>query len=258
MNVYTRSERADDVRLKNTTGADLAEGDVAVLGGQVCIANGIILINEVKGFGLWPLGFTIEGATADLKSGEDTFVTENQAVYLDPLTMKFSDTATDGYLLVGLLQADKTSSGIVFITVPVREITAEEAGGEFVMGVATLTAAAAATPVHVIAAAKVPAGKKFYLLDFLLSVGGATAWTDSTATVVTLKDTAASPVLAVSVAKAQLTSQAQLGKLSTGVTLQTNVRTGVGLTAAKGLDIVADAVFAAGSDITITAFGIVK
>jgi len=200
----------------------------------------------------------LEAAAADLKTAEDVFATENQAVYFDSVTGKLSDTVTQGYYLIGLLQADKTSSGIVFITVAPRLMSMVDANGSYAVGVANLTAAAAGTAVHVIPAAQVPAGKKFYLLGFLLSVGGTTAWTDTTATVVKLQDTAASPVVAASVAKAQLTSQAQLGLLSTGVTLGTEVRTGVGLTAAKGLDVVGDAVFAAGSTITVTAFGIIK
>lgn len=258
MLVYTRSERADDIRLKNTTGGDVVTDQLVVLGDQVLIANENISSNAVGCFALMPLGFTIEAAAADLKTAEDTFLTENQAVYFDSVTGKLSDTVTQGYYLIGILQADKTASGIVFVTVNPHLVGLADANGDFAMGVATLTAAAAATPVHVIPAAQVPAGKKFYLLGFLLSVGGTTAWTDSTATVVKLQDTAGSPVSAVSVAKAQLTSQAQLGMLSAGVTLQTPVRTGVGLTAAKGLDIVGDAVFAAGSDITITAFGVIK
>jgi hypothetical protein len=116
-----------------------------------------------------------------------------------------------------------------------------------------LTAAAAATPVEILSDAAVGVGKKVYITNLLLSVGGATAWTDVTATVVTIQDTAA--VNAVSVAKAQLTSQAQLGLLSAGVTLATPIRTGVGLTASKGITVKGDANFAAGSTITVTVTG---
>lgn len=258
MKLYTRSERADDFRLKNTTGGALTEGDLVVLGGVAMVANESIAINADGCFGALHGGFTMEALAADLKTGEDTFATENQAVYFDSVTGKLSDTVTQGYYLIGLLQSDKTASGIVFITVEPHLVTLADANGDFAMGVASLTAAAAATPVAVIPAAQVPAGKKFYLLGFLLSVGGATAWTDATATVVKLQDTNGTPVVAASIAKAQLTGNAQLGMLSTGVTLGTDVRTGVGLTAAKGLNIVGDAVFAAGSTITVTAFGVIK
>jgi len=258
MILYTRSERADDFWLKNTTGGDVVEGQLVALGGQPMIANGAIASNAVGCFGMLPRGETFEVAAADLKTAEDTFATENQAVYWDSVANKISDTATQGYYLIGMLQADKTASGIVFISVEPKLMSMVDANGSYAVGVATLTATAAGTPVAVIPAASVPAGKKFYLLGAPLSVGGTTAWTDATATIVKLQDTAASPVVAVTYAKAQLTSQAQLVFLSTGVTLATPVRTGVGLTAAKGLDVVGDANFTAGSDITVTAYGIIK
>jgi hypothetical protein len=121
----------------------------------------------------------------------------------------------------------------------------------------TITAAAAATPVHILTEAEVGAGKKVFITDFDLSVNGDADWTDDAATAINLQDTASSPVVAATFAKAQLTSQAQLGKHSAGVTLGTPIRTGVGLTAAEGLDVAADAVFAAGSDITITVVGFI-
>lgn len=73
-----------------------------------------------------------------------------------------------------------------------------------------------------------------------------------------LQDTAGSPVTLLSVAKAQLTGNAVLGALSTGVTLGTLIKTGAGATSEKGLSIAADAVFAAGSDIKITVFGFIS
>jgi len=258
MTVFVRSEQADVVRLKNTSGADVVQHQLVALGGQVVIACEAVASNAVGAFKLLPLGVTVEVAAADLKAAEDTFLTENQAVYFDSVTGKISDTVTQGYFLVGLLQSDKDPNGIRFISVEPRLMGLADANGDFAMGVGTLTAAAAATPVHVIPAAQVPTGKKFYPLGMILSVGGATAWTDSTATVVKLQDTAGSPVAAVSVAKAQLTGNAVLGFPSTGVTLQTPVRTGVGMTAAKGIDVVGDANFAAGSDITVTVFGVIK
>jgi hypothetical protein len=121
----------------------------------------------------------------------------------------------------------------------------------------TLTSAAGATPVHVLTAAEVGAGNKVFIDDFDISVNGTVAWTDTTGTVVNIQDTADTPVVAAAIAKAQLTSQAQLGKHSTGVTLGTAIRTGVGLTAAKGLDVAADHNFAAGSDMTITIVGFI-
>lgn len=258
MTVFVRSEEAGVIRLKNTSGGDVVQHQLVALGGQVVIATEAVASNAIGAFQLLPLGVTVEVAAADLKTSEDTFGTANHAVYFDSVTGKISDTATQGYYLVGLLQSVKTSDGIVFISVEPSAVDLDDAGGAFVMGTGVLTAAAAATPVHVIPDASVPTGKKFYPLGMIMSVGGATAWTDSTATVVKLQDTAGSPVAAVSVAKAQLTGNAVLGFPSTGVTLQTPVRTGAGMTAAKGIDVVGDANFAAGSDISVTHFGVVK
>ena len=123
--------------------------------------------------------------------------------------------------------------------------------------VVTLTSALATTAVHILTAAEVGAGKKVYITNFLLDVNGAVAWA-GTGTVVKIQDTNGTPVVAVSVAKAQLTNAALLGPLSTGVTLGAAVKTGVGLTAAKGLDIVADGTFeTGGSDIVLTITGFI-
>lgn len=263
MTIHVRSEDADSARLVNTSGGDTVEKQLVLLGGRLRMANGVIASGAAGGFDILEEGKLIEIGSADLKTAENTFGTANMPVYYDSATGKVSDTITSGYILFGALVYPKgtvssPSGGLLVLTVPQYTITAEDTAGEFVEGTGVLTAAAAATPVHVIPAASVPAGKKFYPLGMILSVDGATAWTDVTATVVKLQDTAGSPVAAVSVAKAQLTGNAVLGFFSTGVTLQTPVRTGVGMTAAKGLDVAGDANFAAGSDMSVTVFGVVK
>lgn len=121
---------------------------------------------------------------------------------------------------------------------------------------ATLTAAAAGTAVHVVPEADVPSGKKIHILDVVLNVSGATAWTDSTATVVKLQDTAGTPVVAATYAKAGLTGNAVLGKIGANITAGADIKTGSGLTAEKGLDIAGDADFTAGSDILVSVYGI--
>ena len=120
--------------------------------------------------------------------------------------------------------------------------------------VKTLTSAAAATPVEIISAATIGAGRKAYVTSILLTVSGATAWTDSTGTIVTIQDTNGSPVLGATFAKAQLTGNAVLSHLSAGV-LSVPILTGVGFTTAKGLTISADSDFDAGSDIIVTVCG---
>lgn len=123
---------------------------------------------------------------------------------------------------------------------------------------ASLTAAAAGTPVHVLPAASVPAGKKAYITEVLLNVNGGTAWTDLTATVVKLQDTAASPVVGVTIPKALLLGNALVSLFTATLTLATLILRGTGFTTAKGIDIVADANFAAGSDIYVTISGVIK
>jgi hypothetical protein len=120
---------------------------------------------------------------------------------------------------------------------------------------ATLTSALAATPVHLVPAASVPAGKKVYLTGFLLFVNGAVSWIDATATLVKLQDTATVPVVAATFAKAGLTGNAQIDPPSASVVRAAPVLLGAGLTDAKGLDLVADGNFASGSDIVVTVTG---
>jgi hypothetical protein len=120
----------------------------------------------------------------------------------------------------------------------------------------TLTSAAASTPVEILSAATVGAGRKAYVTSILLTVNGATAWTDSTGTVVTIQDTNGTPVLGASFAKANLTGNAVQSHLSASV-LSAPILTGVGFTTAKGLTISADSDFDAGSDIIATVCGFI-
>lgn len=266
--VYVGKEKADTLRIVNSSGADIVANEFTVLVGKGLKACAAVA-NAAYGAFEDLLGKIFE--IDDFVVGEDAFATAGAAVYWNPTTGEFSDTLTVGYYIVGYVYSIKDSNGIVEVLgiepklVPtgvadleavVADIT-ELAGRPFRKTV-TLTAAAAATPVAVVAAGEVTGTKKVFITDFLVSVGGATAWTDVTATVVKLQDTAASPVVAATIAKAQLTANAQLGKHSIGVTLGTPIRTGVGLTAAKGLNVVADANFAAGDDLSITVVGFIQ
>lgn len=117
----------------------------------------------------------------------------------------------------------------------------------------TLTSAAAGTAVHILTDANVGAGRKVYINQMLLDVAGATAWTDATATIVKVQDTSA--VVGGTYAKAQLTGNAFFDLTTTGLTLAAPIKDGTGFTTAKGIDIIADANFAAGSDIKLTVTG---
>ena len=134
--------------------------------------------------------------------------------------------------------------------------TAKEVATPFCVA-GSLTAAAAATPVVLLADALVPAGKKVYVTNILLKVGGGTAWTDSSGTKVTVEDTAGADVVAY--AKAGLTANVVINDLG-GANLTPGATTlsGAGLGAGKGLQIVADSDFDAGSTISVVVSGVIK
>ena len=120
----------------------------------------------------------------------------------------------------------------------------------------TLLIASAATPVILLADSLVPAGKAVYINWWFVSVGGGTAWTDTTGTIVTIQDTAA--VAALTFAKAGLTANALLVPGSANTTLAALITAQSGLTAGKGLQVVADHTFAAGSPLMVSVGGYIK
>ena len=128
--------------------------------------------------------------------------------------------------------------------------------GERFQVTGTLTSAAAATAVTLLADSVVGTGRKVYITDWFVSVSAATAWTDITATIVSIKDNAA--VSAIIFAKAGLTDKAMLYPGSANTTYGTMIPGQSGLTSGRGLNVVADAVFAAGSDLKVTVMGFIK
>ena len=74
--------------------------------------------------------------------------------------------------------------------------------------------------------------------------------------VVTVRDTASSPVAAY-LCKSTATADAQLMFGSTGVVLGDGIKEGTGMTEAKGLEIVGDDAFTAGSDLIVTITGFI-
>jgi hypothetical protein len=122
-----------------------------------------------------------------------------------------------------------------------------------------LVSTAAGTAVHVLPDASVPAGKKVYVTGTRWNVSGSTAWTDVTATEVYLQDTATSPSRGMTVSKTALLGNAVIDSLAiSGVTAATFILLNAGFTASKGLDVVADANFTAGSDLYVTVWGYIK
>ena len=137
----------------------------------------------------------------------------------------------------------------------VTDALAEDPGIPFRKTV-KLTSAKATTPVEIIADDDVGAGKCVYINSLYANVNGNDQWAGDGA-VVTVQDTATTPVAAITFAKAQLTANAQLMFGSTGVTLGDGIKDGTGMTEAKGITIVADGAFASGSDLIVTITGFI-
>lgn len=265
--IYTEYESEVGSRLQNMTGGDLIENQFVVMGGKCLKATEAIASLAVGGFEK----LYGKKAQADtFVAGEATWATGELPVYWKPATGEFSNTSTIGYYLVGYTKEAKTGSSVTFNIVDpvivasdvatlqgiVEEIT-ELSGRAFVKTV-TLTSALATTPVSIVANADVTGTKKVYITDVMVRVNGAANWA-GTGTVVTIKDTNGAAVTAVSLAKAQLTANTTLFKHSTGVTLAPPVLLGTGLTAAKGIVIVADGTFeTSGSDLVVTVVGYIK
>jgi hypothetical protein len=119
---------------------------------------------------------------------------------------------------------------------------------------ATLTSAAAATPVTLLADSAVPAGKKVYITGFFAKVNGATAW--GTTANCYVKDSASSPVTAITMAVAALTANAFVTVNTANITIADPVALNTGLTAAKGLTISGNA-NGTGSDLVVTVTGFI-
>lgn len=261
--IYSKIPNGDGERLYNMTGADLVANEFTVMGGKALKAMEAIA-STANGSFEDLVGKVV--SADDFVTGEDDFDTAEAAVYWKPATGEFSNTATVGYYKVGYVKEPKTSTWLNFTCVSptivstgvsdletiVTGITAE-AGIPF-RKTATLTSAAAGAAVHVLTDADV-GSKTAYLLGAILKVDGSTAWTDSTGTIVKIQDTNGTPVVGLTYAKAELKGNAVLVLGSTGVTIGDAVAEGTGFTAAKGLDIIADANFAAGDNIKITIYG---
>ncbi len=137
----------------------------------------------------------------------------------------------------------------------VVESLAEDPGIPFRKTV-TLTAAAAETPVSILADADVGTGKSVFITSMYANVNGATAWS-GTGNNVIVRDRASSPVAAITLPDNILTDSAQLMFGSTGVVLGDGIKDGTGMTTAKGIEIVGDGAFSAGSDLIVTICGFI-
>lgn len=265
--IYTEYESENGSRLQNMFGADLIEDQFIVMGGKCLKATEAIVSLAVGGFEKL-YGKKIQANT--FVAGEATWATGELPVYWKPSTGEFSNTSTIGYYLVGYTKEAKTSTWVTFTCtdpvivasdVPTLQAIVEditELAGRAFISTATLTSALATTPVSIVADVDVTGTEKVYITDVLVRVNGADAWV-GTGTVVIIRDRNGAPVTAVSLAKAQLTGNTTLFKHSTGVTLGSNILLGTGLTAAKGIELVADGTFeTSGSDLVVTVVGYIK
>jgi hypothetical protein len=118
----------------------------------------------------------------------------------------------------------------------------------------TITSAAAAVPINVIAESEVPAGKKVYVTGVIGRVNGATVW--ATTATVKLQDTNGTPVDFMTFAVAALTANARVFPGTANVTTEDAMANGTGGTAAKGLQLVGNA-NGTGSDLILTVTGFI-
>lgn len=120
---------------------------------------------------------------------------------------------------------------------------------------ATITSAAAANAVSLIADSEVPAGFTPFVTDFIGRVNGTTAW--GTTATLKIQDTNGTPVDFVTIAIAALTSQARFFKGTANVTVENAMANGTGGTPSKGLQIKGNA-NGTGSDLVVTVSGFYK
>jgi hypothetical protein len=118
----------------------------------------------------------------------------------------------------------------------------------------TITSAAAATPVSILADAEVGTGRKVYVQQVIATVGGATAW--ATTANVKVQDTNSSPVDFFTMLVAALGANARAVFGSASTTIETAAGTMTGGTAGKGLQVVGNA-NGTGSTLTVTVTGFI-
>lgn len=120
---------------------------------------------------------------------------------------------------------------------------------------ATITSAAAATAVSVVADAEVGTGRIVHVTDVLARVNGTTGW--GTTATVKLQDTNGTPVDFVTYAVAALTNQARVYLSSSNVTNENALSLNTGGTAGKGLQLKGNA-NGTGSDLVVTVTGYIN
>lgn len=128
---------------------------------------------------------------------------------------------------------------------------------EFFYETATITSAAAATPVNIIPDARVGTGRKVYLQGYVTKVDGATNW--ATTGNLKIQDTNGTPVDFVTITVNAATTNGNVETVvgMSNVAMEDAYSEGSGGTAGKGLQVVGDA-NGTGSDMKFTVWGLIK
>jgi hypothetical protein len=108
--IYVQTEKVTHVVVTNDTGADMSQYDFDVVGPWAAVADRDVDNGEIGSFHVEE---GIQLQSDNLKNGEDTFATPNQAVYFNITTKEFGDTLTDNDYLVGYLIKVKTTAGMI-------------------------------------------------------------------------------------------------------------------------------------------------
>jgi hypothetical protein len=120
---YVVKGKNDHVRLYNGTGSAIKQGDFVVLGDLCGVADEDI-DNLTVGSVHVEEGLIVQAS--EFVTGENTFNTPHQTVYLDPISGDFSDTSNAGYKAVGQLIEVKDSGGVIRFSKYRRAVTVGE------------------------------------------------------------------------------------------------------------------------------------
>jgi hypothetical protein len=148
-------------------------------------------------------------------------------------------------------------SAVDTLQASLASLNQEEAGGkEFFSATGRITAAAAGSHAHLLGEEKIPLGKTAHPLGFMMVLDGETAWSGEPGTTLYLADSGIDSIYRFASVPAQLiTAGSYISPTLDGVTLEAEFGMALGCREGKGIDLVADGNFTAGSDLVATVFG---
>lgn len=139
----------------------------------------------------------------------------------------------------------------------VDSLEADAARGQrFFARTATLKAAEAGTRVALLPEAELAAGERAYPVGFFMVLAGEEAWSGGTGTRIFLADSGTDLIYRfASIAASALVPGNFITPSAEGVTLEAEFGLALGGRLGKGIDILADGNFEAGSDLSVTVYG---